>query len=238
MSKFVLFANARSGSTSLAKLLDESPDVKLCMEPFHPKYSTWNPQGRDYSKFIKDPKTMNQSLDEIFSKYTAMKVLEYQISEEIYLTMLGRRDLKIILLQRKNLSKAALSSLIGQQTSIWQRDEMDESKYKDLKSIDLQEIKKIVDYIGELNEMYADFLERNRKGEYIHLYYEDLFSEDMVKNKKTVSEICKFLDILPPNEGVIEKYMKPSNSKQNQDDLYKKVPNRKEIEKHFPGIFD
>lgn len=73
-SNFVIFANARSGSASLAKLLNKSPDVYLAMEPFHPKYSDWNPEERNYSKFIEDSQTMNKSLDELFSKYNAMKV--------------------------------------------------------------------------------------------------------------------------------------------------------------------
>src|SRR3989344_1983765 len=43
MSKFVIFATARSGSTSLAEVLGKSKDVKLCFEPFNADYPKWNP---------------------------------------------------------------------------------------------------------------------------------------------------------------------------------------------------
>ena len=78
MNKFAIFAGARTGSTSLAKVLSESPDVKMEIEPFHEGFSKWNPKEKNYSELIKDPQTMNSALDELFSKYTAIKVLTYQ----------------------------------------------------------------------------------------------------------------------------------------------------------------
>lgn len=238
MTKFVLFANARSGSTSLAKLLNESPDVKLCIEPFHPNYNVWNPSERNYSEFIKNKETMNQALDELFEKFNAIKVLVYQFDEEIYKEMLGRESLKIVFLRRRNLAQAALSSLIGQQTSIWHKEDLDESKYLNLKPIEISEIKNIVDYIGKMNGIYANYMETKRDGDYLNLFYEDLYSDLLDVNIKKISEICNFLDIsLPPTEA-IEKYMTPANAKQNQHNLYKKIPNWKEIENHYPEIFN
>ena len=238
MNKFVILADARSGSTSLAKLLNESSDVNLSVEPFHPNYSQWNPEEPNYSELIKDEKTMNQALDEIFGKYNAMKVLAYQLDQDIYKVMLSRKDIKIVLLQRKNLAQAALSSRIGEQTGIWHQSDMKESAYKDLKPVEISEIKKIVDYVGEINETYSTYLAKNRQDDYLHLFYEELFSEDMDTNVKKITDICQFLDFsLPPN-SMIEKYMRPSKSKQNKDNLYRQIPNYKEIEKEFPGIFE
>jgi len=237
MSKFIIFANARSGSTSLAKLLDESPDVKLSLETFHPDYSKWNPGERDYSSYIKNPETMNIALDEIFNKFTAMKVLAYQFPEEIYFSMLGRKDIKIILLQRNNLAQMALSALIAEQTSIYHKYEVNEEKYKNLKPINIQKMREMIEYVGETDETYYSFLKNNREGEHVHLYYEDLYSENMDKNRGKIIQICKFLDVSVPPESAIEKWMKPSNSKQNQNNLYTKVPNWKEIKLVFPEIF-
>lgn len=238
MSKFIIFANARSGSTSLAKLLDESPDVKLSLETFHPGYSKWNPGERDYSSYIKDSETMNESIDEIISKFTAMKVLAYQFPEDIYFTMLNRKDFKIVLLRRKNLAQMSLSALIAEQTSIYHKSEMDEEKYKNLKPINIEKMREMIEYVKETDETYLSYLKSNRKGEYLHLFYEDLYSDDMEKNREKITEICRFLEISLPPDSAIEKYMKPTNSKQNQNDIYKKVPNWKVIEKTFPGIFN
>lgn len=238
MNKFILLANARSGSTSLAKLLDESKDVHLCLEPFHPDYSKWNSGAKNYSTFIKNSKTMNQALDEIFSDFNAMKVLVYQFPKEIYLSMLSRKDFKIIFLRRKRLEQAALSSLIADQTAMWHKKDMKDSAYDTLSPIKTSAIQKIVDYIGRMNEVYAHYLQKERKGEYMNLFYENLYSEDMDENVKKLTEICIFLDIPLPSYATIEAYMKPSNSKQNYTRLYKKLPNFKEVEKKFPGIFD
>jgi LPS sulfotransferase NodH len=230
MSKFIIFANARSGSTSLTKLLGESPDVKMCLEPFHPKYSKWNPTERNYSKFIKNAKTMNSALDEIFQKFTAMKVLVYQFPEKIYKQMLSRKEFKIIFLRRKNLAEAAFSSLVGEQTNIWHRKDMDKNKYAKLKPIKISEIKKIASYVEKMNDIYEKYLKENRKGDVMYLFYEELYSETMDKNTGKISDICNFLDIRHPDIKFIEKYMKPSNSKQNLNNIYSRVPNYKEIQ--------
>lgn len=60
----------------------------------------------------------------------------------------------------------------------------------------------------------------------------------MDKNRETITEICKFLDIEIPPEKEIQKYMKPSRAKQNQNNLYAKVPNYEEIRQRFPKAFD
>ncbi len=234
MNKFAIFAGARTGSTSLAKVLSESPDVKMEIEPFHEGFSKWNPKEKNYSELIKDPQTMNSALDELFSKYTAIKVLTYQFPEEIYYTMLGRKDLKILFLRRKYVAQEALSGLIAEQTSQYHKQDNQEI-YKYLKPIDLDNMQKMIDYITDMNSKYESFLEKNRKGEYLPLYYEDLYSEDLEQNTKNLQKICDFLGIsLPPKEA-IKKHMLPSEAKINYTNIYKNVPNFKEIEKRFGG---
>ncbi len=236
-SNFVIFANARSGSTSLAKLLNESVGVNLAMEPFHPNYSEWNPEERNYSEYIEDSETMNEALDELFDKYNAMKVLIYQFPPEIYLTMLKRQDLKILFLRRENLVKAAFSSLVAQQTNIWHKADLNEKAYEELGPIEAKKIEEIVEYVGGLNKGYEEFLRGNREGDYLPLVYEDLYSEDMRENRDMIAKICNFLKIELPPEDKIEEYMKPSKAKQNQDNLYAKIPNYEEIKREFNGAF-
>lgn len=237
MSKFIIFADARSGSTSLSKLLDSSENVKLCMEPFHPDYSKWNPGEKNYNQSITSSEKMGKVLDEIFEKFNAMKVLSYQFPSNIYLAMLKRKDLKILFLRRKNNALGALSSLIAHQTSMWHKKDMDEKSYENLKPIDIPEMKKMVDYMNELNEKYESFLKKYRSNDYLPLLYENLYSENDESNRKTILEICEFLNISLPPENIIERYMKPSNSKQNQNNLYKQVPNYKQIQETFRDSF-
>lgn len=232
MTKFIIFATARTGSTSLARVLGESADVKMAIEPFHEGFPKWNPEEKDYSKFIVDVKTMNEALDDLFSRYTAIKVLDYQMEPEIYYSMFKRKDFKTLFLRRKNIAQSALSSLIAKQTSEWHKQENTEI-YKNLKPIDLNEMSEMIDYVISLNSKYAKFLEKNRKGDYLSLYYEELYSDNLEQNITNLKAICDFLGISLPSQEAIKKYMLPSEAKINYLDIYKNVPNYKEIERRF-----
>lgn len=235
MSDFVIFAHPRSGSTSLARVLAESPDVKMAIEPFHPKYSTWNSGARNYSEFIKDEKTMNQALDELFAKYTAIKVLDYQFPEKIYFSMLKRNDLKVLFLRRKDLLAAALSNAIGEQTGQWHK-QADVSIYDNLKPIDITKIRKWMKYVSALNDEYYQYLQKHRKRGFMPLYYENLFSTDFNENKKNLEKICLFLEITLPPDSAIEEFMSPSRAKINFQNIYSKIPNYREVVNEFGGL--
>jgi LPS sulfotransferase NodH len=229
--KFIIFANARSGSTSLAKTLASSPDVNLSMETFHPKYFEWNPDERDYSKTIKSEEDMREAIKEIFRKYNAMKVLKYQFSKRIYSTMLLEDGIKIINLSRRNAFDAALSSLIAQQTKVWQKE--DEGEELSLKEIPTNKIREIVENYDKDNEYYRNLLDQNKTNEHIDLVYEDIFSENNNNNIKLINEIGNFLGIRTPNEDVIAKYMVPSSASIYSKRKYKDIPNWIEIQKEF-----
>lgn len=232
MNKFIIFATARTGSTSLARVLGESSDVKMAIEPFHEGFSKWNPEEKDYSKFIVDSKTLDEALDDLFSRYTAIKVLDYQLEPEIYYSMFKRKELKILFLRRKNIAQSVLSNLVAEQTSQWHKQDNTEI-YKDLKPIDLTKMSEMIDYVTAMNSENAKFLEENRKGDYLPLYYEELYSDSLEQNITNLKVICNFLEIsLPPEEAVV-KYMLPAEAKINYLDIYKNVPNYKEIEEKF-----
>lgn len=235
MSKFIIYASARTGSTSLAKVLAESPDVKMAIEPFHPNYTDWNPSERNYSDFITNPEKMNEAMDEIFSKVTAIKVLDYQFDEDIYKAMLSRKEFKVLFLRRKNVIRSSLSSLVAEQTSEYHKQD-DESIYDNLEPIDINKMKEMVDYVAEMNEGYAKFLEKNRKDGYMPLFYEELYSEDFETNKSTLSKICSFLEIKLPPDDAIREHMTPLKAKINYKNIYRKIPNIKDVEEKFGDI--
>lgn len=237
-NNFVIFANARSGSTSLAKLLGCSEDVQMSIEPFHPSYSEWNPGERNYSKFVDTPEKMSVALEELFEKYSAIKVLQHQFPKEIYFQMLKTKNLKIIFLTRDNLVELAISRLVAGQTSIWQKeDQKDKEVFTKLAPIDLDEIQEMIKYIAELVEIYTKFLQENRVGEYLHLKYESLYSSDMERNMNKVAEICDFLGVKLPSRENIEKYMLPSSAKINYANVYRNIPNLSEIEDKYGPLF-
>ena len=154
--------------------------------------------------------------------------------------MLKRKDIKILFLIRRNKVLSAVSGLVAEQTAIWQKEDtkkIDPKAFDRLKPIDITEMRKRINYLKELNEAHSKFLEENRKGDYMPLVYEELFSESAGKNISTITNICKFLEIAPPQTPVIDEYMIPSKSKINIEGIYKKLPNYKEIEEEFGKIF-
>ena len=229
--KFILFANARSGSTSLAKTLDASPDVNLSMETFHPKYLSWNPDEKDYSSTIKSEEDMKNALEKIFRKYNAMKVLKYQFPKRIYSTMLLEKGINIINLSRKNAFDAALSSLIAQQTNIWQKE--NEKEVKELSPIPIFKIQEIIEHYDANNDYYARLLGKNKPNEHINLFYEDIFSENNQKNIELIKQITDFLEIIMPSEEIITEYMIPSSASINSYKRHKDIPNWGTIKKEF-----
>ena len=236
MSKFIILAIARSGSTSLARVLGKSKDVKLAIEPFHPDYSKWYPDEPDYSKQVTDEASLDKIADELFNRFTAFKTLNYQLDTELYEHLMLRPHLKVILLYRKNILESALSAEIGKQTNAWHKNELNkEAKkaYDNLKPIDIDFVRKNIEYSTSQHAEFIDFLKKNKAGDYLEIYYEGLYSEDFEKNLKTITKICKFLNVAVPDKKYIDEYMKVSNSKINYKEQLKMIPNYNEIMKEF-----
>ena len=235
MAKFVIFASARTGSSSLARLLEKSKGVKLVFEPFNPKFREWSPNEKNYHELVRNVMEINNTLDELFKRFNAMKTLDYQLSEKNNSALLGRRDLKVLFLTRRNLVEQIISDLVAHQTKIWDK-RGPKRIYNSLKPIDITEMQNKIDYVIHLNGTYLKFLEKNRGADFLHLFYEDLYSEDISKNIKAITKICKFLEIPTPPKPAIEKYMTPSKVKINYENIYNNLPNYKEIEKKFGKI--
>lgn len=236
MSKFIILALARSGSSSLARLLNESPDVELCFEPFHPDYTKWYPGEPNFQKRVTNKQTLDKTADDIFSRFTAIKTLNYQLDTELYIHLMKRESLRILLLYRKDVLASLLSAEISKQTGAWQKDEMTEEaryKYSKLKPLDIDWLHKSHDFITSQNREFRSFLEKHRPGDYMELFYENLYSDDTRQNTTTITEICDFLDVQIPNKTFVEQYMSVSTTKLNFADQYALIPNYHEILKSF-----
>ena len=123
--RVVMFAHPRSGSTSLLDILNVHPELNLVEEPFHESFSIWHPDEKNYAALIEDRTTLDAQLSDIFSKYNGMKVLDYQLSYELYAYLLLKPWLKVIVLRRKNVLQAAVSVFIAKQTGIWNIRDLD-----------------------------------------------------------------------------------------------------------------
>ena len=232
MTKFVIFAHPRSGSTSLAKVLAGSKDVKMCIEPFNKDHSKWDDNNKDYYKSVKSTEKLDKALIEIFKKYSAIKCLDYQLPKRLYYRLLNKKDLKIVFLKRKNLGDATLSNAIAEQTKEWHKVKS-EDIYSNLKPINVNRLEKWISYVGSLSDTYLSFLKNHRKEDFLLLYYENLYINSFKINKQNILKICKYLEISPPSDNIIKKYMTPSKVKINYSNIYSKIPNYSEISSKF-----
>ena len=109
MKNFMIFAHARSGSSTLVKIIAAN-GLTVEFEPFnlgHHPYVNWIPK-----------KGFDKTVDIILSKKDGIKHLFNQIKKTNNEKLIKR--LPTIFLYRKNILDAAISLAISHKTNIWQ----------------------------------------------------------------------------------------------------------------------
>ena len=237
--KVIIFAHPRSGSTSLAKVLDLSPDIDMAIEPMHPSYGKWHLQERSYIETIKDTGTLEQALQEIFLKHNAMKILSYQLPKELYRHMLNIPDLKVIFLRRTNILKAIVSVLIAEQTQIWQKSDFENisgDPYHAIAPLPIdgpEGIRSRLKAFKEDMQYWDSFMSQKAEDTCIKITYEDLFEKGMGQSLECMDKIFEFLRITKPDNGSVAAFTEPEKQRINSKDTYKLVPNIEKINKEF-----
>lgn len=215
---FFVVGNARSGTTSLMSLIQAHPDIGKCI---HEPFSHWNPMDKslDKLKFEKYAK-------KIFRDYRGIKELSH---ESGYLGMARRYffalPVEIVRIYRKNKLRQALSLCLARKTKIWdivRGDNNYKNIIKKIGPISLEEVNKQIKGIY-LNEKKLDI---EIKKSFL-VYYEDLFLSSIEKQENILMDIFSYINSRP----MITKKMKCifSQGRQNDDDVYKSIPNIDEI---------
>jgi hypothetical protein len=101
--RVIVFAHARSGSSSLYQILQLHPVLNILEEPFNENFTEWNPNNPSYLACIHDIPSLDAQLAEIFSIYNDIKFLNYQLPERLTTHLLLRPDCFVIFLWRRNL---------------------------------------------------------------------------------------------------------------------------------------
>src|SRR5262245_17652147 len=117
--RLILFAHPRSGSSSLYQILQLHPQLDILEEPFNEGFTRWNPTNKDYLSQIVDLPSLDTQLAEIFTSYNGLKMLDYQLPDDLLNPLLRREQYLILFLRRKNLLQAVVSVLIAEQTQLW-----------------------------------------------------------------------------------------------------------------------
>jgi len=226
---FVIFAHARSGSTTLLNIANSHMDITCINEPFNAKREKWS--NRNYLAEVTDQSSLNRCLSEIFCTATGFKHLAGQL-DAAYTAQLLKLAKRVIFLNRKNILQAAVSNAISRQTEHWgvNHDLVDEHAFEPIR-VDVLS-KRIKDLRDSINDS-----RRNMESlgvEYLEVTYEELFGMHLpVENKLAKCDgIFRFLGARDPVGAAfseIRSLLNPDLRKLNTEDTYRRIPNIDEI---------
>jgi hypothetical protein len=217
-------------------VLQLHPQLRVALEPFQPKYHTWKPDEPDYINLIVDIPTLEEQLAVLFSRYDGFKVLDYQLPEDLYAHLLLRPDIKVIALRRRNILQGVVSGFIAGQTGIWQKRDLTgdvRTAYQGLEPIDLDELKARIEYGRQLTPYYMEVLAQKPSHMHLPLYYEDLYTSDVARNRESVRTVFRFLGLSMPDGQELDGLIDPRVEKINSPATYALLPNAKIIDEQF-----
>ncbi|HEY9809667.1 MAG TPA: tetratricopeptide repeat protein [Halomicronema sp.] len=255
LSKFIIFAQARTGSTTLAAILNVHPKINISFEPF----CTEENVGISFSKnYLKDsqqveflPKqseffhwvhqypisVLKNVLEEIHKKFNGIKHLSYSLPYQINQSLLSQPEYKVIFLTRRNLLQQVVSINISQQSGEWvtNKQKVKEAQYV---SIDLHNLKnELTKHQQEIKTYKAELQKTDRN--FLEIYYEDIFDGNLFLDLK-LKKIHQILDYLGLGWfeeewqlNKVKELLDPKKQKLNSAETYQLIPNIFEIEKEL-----
>jgi len=208
----VMFHIGRSGSTVLADLLDQHPEIYWNGETFHKISSCSIARRRVEPLFDSYPfQHLRERMRPTRSRHFGFEVKFFHLRKmklELENFLRGIEDLGIeyfVILERRNYLRKILSSVIGQQAGSFHRPSHTSSGsaqvYIDVDRINIDD--QVKPLLCFLNEFHEDFLRLrellcNRKS--LYLTYED----DIYDNPKVgYNKVCGFLDLHRQHDPII-----------------------------------
>jgi hypothetical protein len=235
---FVIDGLTRTGSTTLAALLNCHPDIRCLIEPFHPRRF----DGQFHAMAMAG-QSVGPVLELIWYRWVGIKHVwestgwpfaeNPKLNDEV---VLGAK--KVIFLRRRNLLRRSISSLISRQLRFWvgTREEL----YARLENVQLRNVTPDV-VIAELKRDQEAiqrrlllFLQHNVEA--MHLFYEDLYAEDITIRQRvaTINDILGFLGFAAIGEDVFQgewaHWVDPNIYRWSSADLYRRIPGIQNIE--------
>ena len=231
----ILLAHPRSGSSSLYQILQLHPSLNIIEEPFNENYTRWQPNNKDYRSEIVDTPSLDIQLNEIFATYNGLKLLAYQLPNNLLAHLLQRPNSKIVFLRRKNLLQSVVSVQIAHQTQLWKKWEQSkplEEYYQQLQPLNIRDIQlRVAELDQHLSacEMLVDTLPHTKA---IKLTYEALYFSPPAQQAQQLDALWAFLGVPALEAATVTQYLQPAHAKINSAATYNLLPNLAEIEQH------
>ena len=164
MKRFLIFADGRTGSSNLGKILQKLIG-KVLFEPFNTKNKN-KLNENSISLLMEEFKTQN---------YVGVKHISAQISHLFNLRLIDEFD-KIIFLYRDNVLQQSISWEISSRTGIWYNKEKTMNDIHKAKNITYNEVLEQAGKIIGRREIYKGYFDDSNK---LVIKYEDLYNGDL-----------------------------------------------------------
>lgn len=235
MSKFIILGQQRTGSTLLQTLLDSHPETLCLGEMLHKqaapgtvenfdivnwkKFFSSNPEASldDYINQIYEPLNMG------YPKSIGFRLMLPDTSDQI-LDILKKKDVKVILLIRRNYLKTIISCKFLALTHI---NTISQKKDKTLTKVRLDE-DRILPLLDSYKNTYKQMKDTliNKKFDYIKIHYSE-YSNNY--NSKKMKDVLNFLEL---NSSIT---LDTPLLKMHSDNIQDVLINYTEIEKKLIG---
>ena len=250
--RFVIFTFKRSGSNLLCGMLNFHPQILCHHELFSPKRIYYS---KDFHELYSDNEEPLLRKDLIKGKLGIGTIRERNFFPEKFIAkiwqhnynfnavgfnlfpshipntavaLIDDKNVKKILLSRRNTVKSYVSLLIARKTGVW--DSYNSNERNKVKNTQVKvNAKRLLNWSRKYNQ-YFDFLRKNlldSKQSFLDLTYEDLVGNE---SESVKSSILDFIGVSNQPD-----YLKPPQRKQNSNNLSYLVSNYVELKKNLVG---
>lgn len=237
MDQFVVFGLARTGSTTLTRLLNLHPQIRCLEEPFNRDYHP------EYALRATDRESIYTILDEIYQIHNGIKHVadpdEWPFGNvELNYDLLDYSGCKFILLRRLNILKRLVSQEIADQTGIWhfwEESDRDTMRQATLRALNISKLRSRLTEEGPFIAECRRRLKSSGK-QYYELTYESLFGSRITRHEQlaVVDDVVAFLELpsfdADKRYGEVSELLEVSNTGSGAQDMYRRILNIDEIE--------
>jgi hypothetical protein len=230
--RVVVLAHPRSGSNSLVEILDRHRDVSIVNEPFNENFASWGPNNPDYLARLVNGELFEDLLDELFAEFTGLKELSYQVDDDALAILVGRPDVKVIALRRRNVLQTAVSQVIAERTGLWKTWDAErnlDDYYRGLPPLDVAEVASRMRWTCDETARIDAAIAALAPGRLKRLDYEDLYESQPADARSVVSDIWSFLDLEPVDAPAVDHFLSDA-VRQARPSTYGQIPNLAEVE--------
>ena len=233
--RVVLLSWPRTGSSSLWRILGTHPRLALMEdEPFNEAFSAWAPGNPDYlARLAGGVQPLLDVLEELFSSYDGIKVLDYQLDDDQLAALVSRPGLRLLYLRRRNLLQTAVSDRIAKQVQVWNRWDVPHgedlsARYRSLQPLDLDDLRSYVEQLRAHLRRVDALLDP--RGAAVHqLCYEDLFLSTPPDQDAVLGSMWTFLGLPPLDRSSLRRHLDHRSARLAAPETYGRLPNAARI---------